>query len=335
MSSIHQKPDGVVQQHRADNHPFMPGFANQEAPMEQLPFPESPAATGGLVQGATAPGEMGPSQTGPIEVPGVSGVLFDTANNSRATRQLTLNTTTGRLPAMQSNTTALRQPVVIKGSGTPSAGIRPPKGRRVVVHVAVTALLLIILGGTLLAVNATQAPAQTGPAGIGSLLSHMFDSKSNNTALLPEQAATATAVTQDGYDAGNQSYEGVNGGPDLGGAGNHFFQGQCTYWAAYRFHQLHGVWVPWLGNAWEWLGQAQRYGWKVSAQPTVGSILVLQPGVQGAGGYGHVAIVESINSDGTVHTSNYNWYAGGGGFGILSYWDFSYPDYPNVAFVTI
>ncbi|GHO43478.1 CHAP domain-containing protein [Ktedonospora formicarum] len=335
MSSIDQKPNSVSQQYR-EGSPFASGFAGSDTPMEQLPFPESPAATGAPIQGDAAPGDVGYSQTGPIARPGVSGVVFDgTDSHPRVTRQLTLDTTTGHLPVMRSNTTALRQPVVIKGTGKSALGFRPPKGRRVVIHVAVTALLLIIMGGTLLAVTATQAPAKGGPNGILNIIFNIKDSKGNNTALLPEQAATATAVTQDGYDAGNQTYPGVNGGPALGGTGNRFFQGQCTYWAAYRFHQLHGVWVPWLGNAWEWLGQAQAYGWKVSAQPTVGSILVLQPGVQGAGGYGHVAIVESINSDGTVHTSNYNWYAGGGGFGILSYWDFSYPAYPGVAFVTV
>jgi surface antigen len=31
------------------------------------------------------------------------------------------------------------------------------------------------------------------------------------------------------------------------------------------------------------------------------------PGTQGASIYGHVAVVESINADGTVHTSNMNW----------------------------
>ncbi|GHO46681.1 CHAP domain-containing protein [Ktedonospora formicarum] len=109
------------------------------------------------------------------------------------------------------------------------------------------------------------------------------------------------------------------------GTGNHFYAGQCTFWAAERFHQLFGVWVPWLGNAWEWAGQAQSAGWVVSPTPTAGSIMVLQPNVQGAGSLGHVAIVETIVSSMVVSTSNYSWYANGGGWGVLSYWNFQYP----------
>lgn len=234
-------------------------------------------------------------------------------------------------PRRTSNTTALRDPVVIKSASLKGHSPRPPQGRRIVIQIAVASLFIIILTGTLLAAT-MSGQAETGSENIFSSASHIFNSRSDNSALLAQQAATATAVTQDGFDAGNQSYVGVSGGPVLDGSGNHFFQGQCTYWAAYRFHQLHGVWVPWLGNAWEWLGQAQRYGWKVSAQPAVGAILVLQPDVQGAGAYGHVAIVEAINSNHTIHISQYNWQ---GGFGQLSYWDFSYPDYPNVAFISL
>lgn len=97
-----------------------------------------------------------------------------------------------------------------------------------------------------------------------------------------------------------------------------------------RYHQLTGYWVPWLGNAYQWAYGAQVSGWVVSATPRVPSIIVLQPYVQGAGGYGHVAIVERINPDGSVYTSNYNWYANGG-WDTLSYWTFK-PG-PGVSFV--
>jgi surface antigen len=63
------------------------------------------------------------------------------------------------------------------------------------------------------------------------------------------------------------------------------------------------------GNAYEWLGEAQSAGWSWGTLPPQGyaSIICLQAGVQGAGGYGHVGVVESINSDGSVRTSNYDW----------------------------
>ena len=64
------------------------------------------------------------------------------------------------------------------------------------------------------------------------------------------------------------------------------------------------------GNAYEWNGQAIANGW-VSSQlpPAVPSIICLQ-GNAGQGllsDYGHVAVVEKINADGSVYTSNYNW----------------------------
>jgi surface antigen len=111
---------------------------------------------------------------------------------------------------------------------------------------------------------------------------------------------------------------------------NRFAYGQCTYWANLRYHELTGYWVPWQGDAYQWVAGAEQYGWIVSSQPHVPSIIVLQPGVQGASSYGHVAVVERINPDGSVYTSNYNWYANGG-WNRLSYATF-YPG-PGVAFV--
>jgi surface antigen len=121
-----------------------------------------------------------------------------------------------------------------------------------------------------------------------------------------QQAATATAIThQDGYDPG-QNYTG--GAPVSSGGGPYrFAYGNCTYWANMRYHELTGYWVPWLGNAWQWESGAYASGWIVSSTPHVPSIIVLQPYVQNASAYGHVAVVEHINADGSVDTTNYNW----------------------------
>lgn len=149
---------------------------------------------------------------------------------------------------------------------------------------------------------------------------NIASSKNSNTGLVAAQIATATAVTQDGFDAGgNKTYAGVvsapaapvtsSGSSSASDSGNlsRFAYGQCTYWANMRYHQLTGHWIPWLGNAYQWAYQASAYGWVNSTSPHVPSVIVLQAGVQGAGGYGHVAVVESINSDGSVTTSNWNW----------------------------
>nr|BBH94622.1 hypothetical protein KTA_28210 [Thermogemmatispora argillosa] len=151
----------------------------------------------------------------------------------------------------------------------------------------------------------------------------------DNTYQIGPQAATATAVTQDGYDNGPLHYPGLPWQPTEGDL-NRFAYGQCTYWANLRYHELTGYWVPWQGDAYQWVAGAEQYGWIVSSQPHVPSIIVLQPGVQGASSYGHVAVVERINPDGSVYTSNYNWYANGG-WNRLSYATF-YPG-RGVAFV--
>ena len=95
------------------------------------------------------------------------------------------------------------------------------------------------------------------------------------------------------------------------GTGNPFtgaLNGQCTYWAQQRYHQLTGIWTPCTGNGYQWASQAGIAGWKVTSQPpNAPSIICLQPGVQGADrNFGHVGIVERINGDGSVYTSNYN-----------------------------
>jgi surface antigen len=93
------------------------------------------------------------------------------------------------------------------------------------------------------------------------------------------------------------------------GSGNVFPYGTCTWWANQRYFQLHGVYVPWRtqSDAWEWTARAYQFGWHVSSAPSVGSIIDLQPWVEGAYGGGHVAVVEKILPGGHVIASNMSW----------------------------
>jgi surface antigen len=93
------------------------------------------------------------------------------------------------------------------------------------------------------------------------------------------------------------------------GTSNPFAFPQCTWWASERYHQLHGIFVPWTinSNAWQWMARAQEFHWRVSSRPTVGAIAVQQPLVQGASSLGHVGVVEKILANGHVMTSNTNW----------------------------
>ena len=329
MSSVEDRQNsGIVGQQPVTGSLDIPGLVTQYSPSEQLSFPDSTNRPFGSSQLM----HYSPS-------PAVTRSLYDPNTSPNVTRNLA-EVETGAVPAMRgtttslrSTTTSLRQPVVIRGTGKKSPGtMRAPHGRRWVVQLAVTGLLALIAVVTLI----TVLPAGTkGEMSFNPFqpIMNLAQSGSSNPSFLAQQAATVTAVTQDGFESGrpNQTYAGLPTAPPGSGGYDGFTYGQCTYWADYRYHQLTGFWVPWGGNAWEWANGARAYGWIVSSTPHVPSIIVLQPGVQGAGGYGHVAVVERINSDGTVYTSNWNWYANGGGWARWSSWNFS-PG-PGVSFV--
>ena len=92
--------------------------------------------------------------------------------------------------------------------------------------------------------------------------------------------------------------------------------GQCTWWAAQERldENLEG-----LGDAWMWAGNAANNGLSTGTTPVAGATVVFAPGVQGASGLGHVSHVVSVNGDGSFQVSEMNYYANGGGFGIVSY----------------
>jgi surface antigen len=118
----------------------------------------------------------------------------------------------------------------------------------------------------------------------------------------------------------------------LRGTGNFFPYGQCTWWAAQRYYQLHGIYVPWTtnANAWQWSDRAYDFHWRVSNQPSPGAIVDLQPWVEGAYGLGHVAVVERVLSNGDVIASNMNWGA--------YYWQITNVEFtpgPGVTFITV
>ena len=93
------------------------------------------------------------------------------------------------------------------------------------------------------------------------------------------------------------------------GAYNWFAYPWCAWWADERYHELHGVYVPWStqSDAWEWTARAYQFGWSVSTKASPGAIIDLQPWVQWAYGLGHVAVVEQVYSDGSVLASNTSW----------------------------
>lgn len=75
------------------------------------------------------------------------------------------------------------------------------------------------------------------------------------------------------------------------------FGGQCTDSAQQKIKQNAGYYIPALrGNAMKWADQARAAGWTVVADAQPRSVVVFQPGVQHAGGVGHVAWVDSVQN---------------------------------------
>ena len=76
---------------------------------------------------------------------------------------------------------------------------------------------------------------------------------------------------------------------------------QCTWWAAMRRNQIGKPVDAHMGNGAQWNDTAARFGYKVSKSPKPGDVMCFEAGVLGADGYyGHVAVVEQVNSDGSI-----------------------------------
>jgi surface antigen len=92
-----------------------------------------------------------------------------------------------------------------------------------------------------------------------------------------------------------------------------FLTRECTSFVAWRVQ--HDLGVRDFGNhyrggrfgdARDWAANARRIGLWVDETPAKQTIAVFAPGVEGAGGYGHVAMVLSVGA-GTVTVEDYNY----------------------------
>lgn len=69
--------------------------------------------------------------------------------------------------------------------------------------------------------------------------------------------------------------------------GHKFPWGQCTYYVTLKRY------IPWLGDAKNWLKNAVAFGYKTGKTPTVGSIVITTENRR----YGHSAYVEAVDND--------------------------------------
>lgn len=121
----------------------------------------------------------------------------------------------------------------------------------------------------------------------------------------PGYVAPRTTTTSYGSYSGGSSnayYGNVS-------AGNRYAWGNCTWYAYERRMQLGRPIGSFWGNASTWSYAAGQAGLRVDGNPEPGAIM------QNGGGYGHVAVVESVNPGVSVTISEMNGYRFGGGFG--------------------
>ena len=88
--------------------------------------------------------------------------------------------------------------------------------------------------------------------------------------------------------------------------------GQCTWYAYNRLVELGTITdlsgsYGYLGNGQDWVTSLVAKGWKYSTSPTRGAVVSVLGGFGGTPGeYGHVAIVEAVNPDGSFLVSECN-----------------------------
>ncbi len=170
----------------------LPRLDNRHSLVEQLPFPESTPFPGRTTHQLEY--DSSPDLTGALEPISSAGTTIDFseyAMSPHITRILPdINTGALSFPPTGSTTTALRQPIVIRGSGKKKtqANHHPPKARKWVISVSAIALLLVITLGTAFAVSPLGSenghfinPIQ--------LVANLVHNGSNNPSLITQQAA--------------------------------------------------------------------------------------------------------------------------------------------------
>jgi surface antigen len=79
---------------------------------------------------------------------------------------------------------------------------------------------------------------------------------------------------------------------------NEGYAGSCVFYALDRFHKLTGVYPKAFGDAKYLATSAAANGWTVGSTPRVNSLVVFQPGQNGAGGpTGHAGWVEQVSAN--------------------------------------
>lgn len=137
--------------------------------------------------------------------------------------------------------------------------------------------------GSVLIIPDGKMPAPPAPARPKTTLAYI-----DNNANKSNAKGVYRYVTNDQYN--NPNIEAGDTHPPV--HGRLFPWGQCTYYVALRRY------VPWNGDAKNWIRNAKAYGFKTGNTPKVGAIVATAENPR----YGHVAYVESVSDDGSKIT---------------------------------
>ena len=165
------------------------------------------------------------------------------------------------------------------------------------------------------AANASEAAAKSAAAQSAATSAANASEAAASSAAQASQAAASSAATQSAAQASQATAQpqklattapsANNSVVSADTAGNTYPAGQCTWFVKGDLSWVGNHW----GNASAWGASATAAGHTVNSSASVGSIALFAPGVGGASSYGHVAVVDSVNPDGTVTISEAN-YAG-------------------------
>ena len=165
------------------------------------------------------------------------------------------------------------------------------------------------------AANASEAAAKSAAAQSAATSAANASEAAASSAAQASQAAASSAAAQSAAQASQATAQpqklattapsANNSVVSADTAGNTYPAGQCTWFVKGDLSWVGNHW----GNASAWGASATAAGHTVNSSASVGSIALFAPGVGGASSYGHVAVVDSVNPDGTISISEAN-YAG-------------------------
>lgn len=150
--------------------------------------------------------------------------------------------------------------------------------------------------------GATQADKERYDAQIAKLQKE----KSQISAAIYAERARGRGSESFGGGSSGYPYSAIDV-PDAWG----FLTRECTSYAAWAWNARFGKrWYntqPGRGSAKYWPEIAHTLGYSVSSTPRVGAIVSWNGPLFSGDAWGHVAIVEAVNGDGTIDLSEYNW----------------------------